>query len=227
MDEAMKKPELEPLAGYREYPVDVMRERARSFSDELRRRRTVRDFSDRPVPREIVEHCLLAAGSAPNGANHQPWHFVAVGNPEVKREIREAAEKEEEFFYSGRAPDEWLSALAHLGTDARKPFLERAPWLIVIFAESYGLRDDGNRRKNYYVTESVGIATGLLIASLHHAGLVSLTHTPSPMRFLNGILGRPDNERPFLVLVVGYPEDGARVPVIGKKSLSELATFLP
>jgi iodotyrosine deiodinase len=217
---------MEPLAGYREYPVDEMRQRARAFSADLRRRRTVRDFSDRPVPREVLEQCLLAAGSAPSGANHQPWHFVVVGDPAVKREIRVAAEQEEEAFYGGRAPDDWLEALAHLGTDARKPFLERAPYLIVIFAESWSRADDGSRRKNYYVTESVGIATGLLIASLHHAGLASLTHTPSPMRFLNRVLDRPDNERAFLVLVVGYPEEGARVPVIRKKTLARVATFL-
>lgn len=222
----VKKAKLVPLDSYREYPEDVMRERARELSAELRRRRTVRDFSDRPVPREIMEHCLLAAGSAPNGANHQPWHFVVVGDPELKRRIREAAEAEEEAFYAGRAPDEWLEALSHLGTDASKPFLERAPYLIVIFAESFGVRDDGSKRKNYYVTESVGIATGMLIAALHHAGLATLTHTPSPMRFLGEILDRPGNERPFLVLVVGFPEEGARVPVIGKKSLDELATFL-
>lgn len=214
-----------PLEGYRGYPVGEMRARARAFRDEVRRRRTVRDFSPRPVPRAIIEDCLLAAGSAPSGANHQPWHFVVVGDPAVKERIREAAEEEERTFYRKRAPDEWLRALEPLGTDERKPFLEIAPYLIAVFAESYARLPDGTRRRNYYVTESVGIATGLLIAALHHAGLASLTHTPSPMRFLNRILGRPKNERPFLLLVVGYPAEDAMVPVIGKKSLREIATF--
>ena len=216
---------LMPLKDYREYPVKEMRARARAFREDVRRRRTVRDFSPRPVPREIIEDCLLAAGSAPNGANHQPWHFVVVSDPEAKKRIREAAEDEERAFYRERAPDEWLQALEPLGTDEHKPFLEVAPWLIVIFAESYALLPDDTRRKNYYVTESVGIATGLLITALHHAGLASLTHTPSPMGFLNRILGRPKNERPFLLLVVGYPAGDARVPVIEKKSLREIATF--
>jgi nitroreductase len=203
-----------------------MRQRAQSFLEEMRGRRTVRDFSSRPVPRDIIERCLLAAGTAPSGANRQPWRFVVVGDADVKRQIREAAEEEERAFYAHRAPPEWLEALADLGTDERKPFLERAPWLIVIFAESYEVRGDGTRAKNYYVAESVGIATGLLIAALHHAGLVSLTHTPSPMRFLNRLLGRPESERPFLILVVGYPGEEAQVPVIEKKGLEDIAVFL-
>lgn len=211
---------------YREYPVEEMRERARSFYEDLGRRRTVRDFSDRPVPREIIEHCLLAAGTAPNGANMQPWHFVAVSDPEVKSRIREAAEEEEREFYENRATEEWLKALEPLGTDPEKPFLETAPWLIAIFSESYGYTDDGEKVRNYYVKESVGIATGMLITAVHHAGLVSLTHTPSPMGFLNEVLGRPDNERPFLLLVVGYPAGDARVPDIDKKPLEEISTFL-
>ena len=215
-----------PLPGWEEVPVEEMKGRARAFYEELRLRRTVRHFSDRPVPREIIEHCLLAAGSAPNGANKQPWHFVVVGDPEVKRRIRSAAEQEEAEFYGGRAPEEWLEALAPLGTDASKPFLDRAPYLIVIFAESFAVGDEGDRSKNYYVTESVGIATGVLITAIHRAGLVSLTHTPSPMAFLNEILDRPTNERPFLVLVVGYPEEGVEVPDITKKSLDEIATFV-
>jgi nitroreductase len=215
-----------PLAGYREMAPDKMLEEAEAFLERMRLRRTVRDFSDRPVPREILETCLLAAGTAPNGANRQPWRFVVVGDREIKRRIRDAAEAEEREFYSGRAPREWLEALAHLGTDEQKPFLERAPWLVVIFAESYERTEGGDRLKNYYVTESVGIATGMLITALHHAGLVTLTHTPSPMKFLNDILGRPDNERPFLVLVVGYPEDGAMVPDIAKKPLSDIAVFV-
>ena len=205
-----------------------MVERSRAFLSEMRRRRTVRDFSDRPVPREVVERCILAAGTAPSGANRQPWHFVAVGldDPELRRRIREAAEEEERRFYRERAPEEWLEALEHLGTDEVKPFLEEAPWLVVIFAESYEVGPDGERRKNYYVTESVGIATGMLITALHESGLATLTHTPSPMGFLNEILHRPKNERPFLLLVVGFPEDDARVPDIDKKPLAEIATFL-
>jgi nitroreductase len=203
-----------------------MREEADAFLQSMRRRRTVRDFSTRPVPRDVLERCILAAGTAPNGANRQPWRFVVVGDPEIKQQIREAAEEEEREFYAGRAPAEWLEALAHLGTDEHKPFLERAPWLVAIFAESYQVLEDGSRAKNYYVTESVGIATGFLITALHRAGLVTLTHTPSPMKFLNKVLGRPENERPFLLLVVGYPEDGAQVPDIQKKPLEDIAVFL-
>lgn len=215
-----------PLSAYERLPEDEMRRRAEAFLDEMRRRRTVRDFSDLPVPRDIIETCLLAAGTAPNGANRQPWRFVAVADAEVKGRIREAAEEEERAFYSGRAPDEWLEALEHLGTDEHKPFLESAPWLIVIFAESYEVEGDGSRAKNYYVQESVGIATGMLITALHRAGLVTLTHTPSPMKFLNQVLGRPENERPFLVLVAGYPAENATVPEITKKPLEEIAVFV-
>jgi len=186
----------------------------------------VRDFSSRPVAREVIEDCILAAGTAPNGANRQPWHFVVVGDPTVKRRIRELAEDEARAFYNGRAPTEWLEALVHIGTDEHKPFLEEAPWLIVIFAESYALGKDGTKIKNYYVTESVGIATGILVTALHHAGLATLTHTPSPMRFLNEALGRPLNERPFLILVCGYPADDATVPEITKKSLDEILTYV-
>jgi iodotyrosine deiodinase len=215
-----------PLASFREYPVEEMRRRAAAFRAEMQRRRSVRHFADRPVPREVVEDCLLAAGTAPNGANLQPWHFVVVGDPEVKRRIREAAEEEEREFYRNRAPQEWLDALAPLGTDEHKPFLETAPYLIAVFAQSYGLLPDGRRVKNYYVTESVGIATGILVTALHHAGLAALTHTPSPMGFLNRILERPANERPFLLLVVGYPAPDARVPAITKKPLDQIATFV-
>ena len=193
----------------------------------MRRRRTVRDFSPRPVPREVIEDCLLAAGTAPNGANRQPWRFVVVGDPEIKAQIRKEAEVEEVAFYKGgKAPQEWLDALEHLGTDEHKPFLERAPWLIVVFAESYGRQEDGTKTKNYYVTESVGIATGMLITALHHAGLVTLTHTPSPMKFLNDLVGRPENERPFLILVVGHPDEDAMVPDITKKPIEELSVFI-
>jgi iodotyrosine deiodinase len=189
-------------------------------------RRTVRHFSDRPVAREVIDQCLLTAGGAPSGANLQPWHFVVVGDPAVKRRIREAAEEEEREFYAHRAPQEWLDALAPLGTDANKPFLETAAYLIAIFAQSYGVLPDGRKVKNYYVQESVGIATGMLITAVHLAGLASLTHTPSPMRFLNAILNRPANEKPFLLLVVGHPAADAMVPDITKKPLSEIATFL-
>ncbi len=222
----MDTPKFVPLAHYREYPADKMKQRATEFYTEMRLRRTVRHFSERPVPRKIIEDCLLAAGTAPNGANRQPWHFVVVSNPEIKRQIRQAAEKEEAAFYNGRAPDDWLEALKPLGTDAHKPFLETAPYLIVIFAQSYEMAPDGNKIKNYYVQESVGIATGMLITAIHHAGLVSLTHTPSPMGFLNEILNRPDNERPYLILVVGYPAANATVPDISKKPLAEIATFI-
>jgi iodotyrosine deiodinase len=222
----MAEPSFLPLTSYREYPVDEMIQRASDFYEDLRRRRTVREFSDRPLPREIIEHCLLAAGTAPNGANMQPWHFVAVSDPELKRKIRIAAEEEEREFYSGRAPQEWLDALAPLGTDERKPFLETAPCLIAVFTQRYGLLPDGRQVKHYYATESVGIATGMLITAVHNAGLVSLTHTPSPMNFLNTLLGRPENERPFLILVVGYPAEDAKVPEISKRPLGEIATFL-
>lgn len=221
----MTTPTYIPL-NYHEYPVAEMRQRAAEFCAEMQRRRTVRDFSTRPVPREIIEDCLRAAGSAPNGANMQPWHFVVVSDPAVKHQIREGAEKEEREFYQRRAPKEWLNALAPLGTNISKPFLDIAPYLIVIFAQAHGVAADGSEVKHYYVNESVGIATGLLIAAVHHAGLASLTYTPSPMRFLNGILGRPDYERPFLVLVVGYPAEDAQVPDIHKKPLTDIATFI-
>lgn len=203
-----------------------MLRRAAEFRQQMQRRRTVRYFSDRPVPRELIEDCLLAAGTAPSGANLQPWHFVVVNDAAIKHRIRVEAEAEEHEFYTRKAPQEWLDALAPLGTDEHKPFLETAPYLIVVFAQSYGVLPDGRRVKNYYVQESVGIATGMLITAVHNAGLVSLTHTPSPMGFLTEILGRPANEKPFLILVVGYPAEDAVVPDIGKKSLEEIATFL-
>jgi nitroreductase len=223
---ATLEPKLIPLPEYREHSIDEMKQRAADFYADIRRRRTVRDFSDRPVPKEIIEDCLRAAGTAPNGANRQPWHFAVVSNPEIKKQIRISAEKEEAAFYSGRAPDEWLEALRPLGTDQHKPFLETAPYLIVIFAESHEVTADGRKIKNYYVQESVGIATGMLITAIHHAGLVSLTHTPSPMGFLNKLLNRPTNERPYLILVVGYPDENAMVPDISKKPLYEIATFI-
>jgi nitroreductase len=204
-----------------------MLEQARRFADQMQRRRTVRDFAPRPVPRALIEECLRAAGSAPSGANQQPWHFVAVSDPGVKRRIREAAESEERDFYEHRAPPEWLEVLRPLGTDSNKPFLEDAPWLIAVFIRRFERLPDGSKRKHYYTDESVGLATGLLLAAIHHAGLVSLTHTPSPMKFLNEILGRPkDIERPFLLLVVGYPAADAKVPDISRKPLAEIATFV-
>ena len=222
----MSGPKFIRLPKYHEYSQEAMLKQASEFYEEVRRRRTVRDFSDRSVPLEIIEHCLKAAGTAPSGANHQPWHFVVVTNPEIKRKIRTAAEEEEEAFYSGRAPDDWLEALKPLGTDEHKPFLETAPYLIVIFAQSHAVSSTGAKRKNYYVQESVGIATGMLITALHHCGLATLTHTPSPMGFLNKILNRPTNERPYLILVAGYPAADAKVPDISKKSLDEIASFI-
>jgi len=215
-----------PLTTYQEYPPDVMQQRAADFFADIRRRRTVRDFSDRPVPREIIENCLRAAGTAPNGANLQPWQFVVITDPEIKRKIRVAAETEEREFYEHRAPPEWLAALEPLGTDWEKPFLEIAPYLIAIFYKNYDILPDGRRVKNYYAVESVGIATGFLIAALHYAGLATLTHTPSPMAFLNEILELPKNEHPFLLLVVGYPAEYAVVPDITKKTLEEFAIFM-
>ena len=222
----MTQPVFVPLSTYREYPIEEMQQRALEFYEEIKRRRTVREFSPRFVPQDIIESCLRAAGTAPNGANMQPWNFVVVSDLAVKRRIREAAEIEEREFYDHKAPQEWLDALAHLGTGPEKPFLETAPCLIVIFAQNYGVTAAGKQIKNYYVSESVGIATGILITAIHHAGLVSLTHTPSPMGFLNKILDRPANERPFLVLVVGYPAKDCKVPEISKKSLSAIATFV-
>ncbi|MDX1643386.1 MAG: nitroreductase family protein [Thermoanaerobaculia bacterium] len=222
----MSKPQLEPLTTFRRLPERVMRRRARAFLERMKRRRTVRQFSSEPVPRQVVEDALRTAATAPSGANRQPWHFVVVEDADTKRRIRRAAEKEERDFYEWRAPKEWLEALEPFGTDDCKPFLETAPYLIVIFAQLHDLDQQGEVVKNYYVNESVGIATGLLITALHQAGLVTLTHTPSPMRFLNEILGRPKRERPYLVLVVGYPADDARVPRLSKKDLDEIATFL-
>ena len=203
-----------------------MLRRASSFKNEMLRRRTVRQFSGRPVSQQVIDDCLTVAGSAPSGANLQPWHFVAVADPEVKRKIRTAAEKEEQAFYHGRAPQEWLDALAPLGTDEHKDYLETAPYLIVIFAKNYGLTPQGKKIRYYYVTESVGIATGMLICAIHNAGLVSLTHTPSPMGFLNKLLERPSNERAFLILVVGYPGADAQVPDISKKPLPDILTIV-
>ncbi len=200
-------------------------QRAQEFAEFCQLRRTVRDFSSAPVAQDIIEQAILAAGSAPSGANQQPWRFVAVCNAALKKQIRESAEIEEREFYGHRAPDEWLNALAHLGTDADKPFLETAPWLIAVFYERYGLDSEGNKQKRYYPHESTGIACGLLIAALHHAGLSTLTHTPSPMGFLNELLGRPKNEMPYLLLVVGYAAAGCQVPDIVRLPLRGIADF--
>ena len=213
-----------PLA-FAGMPESDMLGRARDFRALMARRRTVRDFSDRPVPRQLIEQAVMTAATAPSGANQQPWTFVCIGDQTVKQRIRTAAEAEERAFYEGGAPEEWLEALAPLGTDADKPFLEIAPWLIVVFAQRYGLKEDGSRRKHYYVPESVGIATGLLIASLHNAGLAALTHTPSPMGFLNEICGRPEHEKAVILLVAGYPAQSAEVPDIRRKEADELIVW--
>jgi nitroreductase len=222
----MTGPLFEPHSSYRQYPVEEMQKRSKEFLKEIVRRRTVRDFSEEPVPRDIIENCIKAAGSSPSGANHQPWHFVVVTDPDIKTDIRKAAEEEERLLYNERAPNEWLEALAPLGTDENKPFLEIAPYLIVVFAESYSLDTDDNKIKNYYVSESVGIATGILITALHNAGLVTLTHTPSPMNFLRRILRRGKNERAFLILVTGFPAEDAKVPVLEKKNFEDYTSFI-
>jgi len=215
-----------PLDQYQEFPLAEMRERVAAFYENLDRRRTVREFSDRPVPRDIIEMALKAGNTAPSGANLQPWHFVVISGAETKKKIREAAEIEEREFYEHRASEEWLAALEPLGTDSDKPFLETAPYLIAVFLQKFGILPDGRKVKHYYPVESTGIASGMLIAALHTAGLATLTHTPSPMKFMNKILGRPVSERPFLLLVVGYPDDDAEVPDIKRKTLAEFASFV-
>lgn len=217
-------PPFDPLSTYTEYPQQEMIARSQAFAAQMQRRRTVRQFSARPVPKAVIEACLQAAGTAPSGANLQPWHFVVVADPAMKRAIRVAAEAEEAKFYQ-TAPPAWLAALAPLGTDAHKPYLETAPFLIVVFAQRHGADASGTRTPNYYVLESVSIATGILITACHLAGLVTLTHTPNPMGFLNRLLGRPPSERPVLILVVGYPGKDARVPRIQRKPLSEIVTY--
>ena len=201
-----------------------MQLRSRIFFENLSTRRTIRNFSEKPVPREVIENCIKTASTAPSGANMQPWHFVLISDPAIKKQIRIAAEKEEREFYENRAPKEWLDILAPLGTDDHKPYLETAPWLIAVFMQRFGKLPDGREVKHYYGLESVGIATGMLITAIHNAGLASLTHTPSPMGFLNEILERPKNERPFLLLVVGHPAEDARVPDIKRKDINEIMT---
>jgi iodotyrosine deiodinase len=216
--------DFEPLSTYREYTPDEMEARASVFAAELARRRTTRQFSERAVARSVIEHCLRAAGSAPSGAHLQPWHFVVVSDADLKRRIRAAAEAAEREFYA-TAPAEWLEALAPLGTDATKPYLQVAPYLIAVFAQRHGTAADGTTRKHYYVNESVGIAVGFLLAALHHAGLATLTHTPSPMGFLNELLERPPSEKAMMLVVTGYPAADARVPRLTRKPLNEIASF--
>ena len=220
--------EYVPLKDYETLSETEMQARAEAVLKTLSKRRTIREFSDKAVPRAIIESCIKAAGTAPSGANHQPWYFVAISDPQTKRKIRIAAESEEAEFYGGKASDEWLNALAPLGTDASKPFLETAPWLIAVFAQRRGGEVSGQSKKNYYITESVGLATGMLITALHSAGLGTLTHTPAPMGFLRDICGRPKDEKPFVLMVVGYPAIGAKVPrhALIKKHLSEISTFI-
>lgn len=215
-----------PLSDYEEYPLEEMRQRLGEFYAQVSRRRTVREFSHRPVPRDIIETALKTASTAPSGANLQPWHFVVVSGPETKKKIRVAAEAEEREFYEHRASEEWLEALKPLGTDSNKPFLETAPYLIAVFLQKFGELPDGRKVKHYYPAESTGLATGILITALHHAGLATLTHTPSPMKFLNEILRRPGSERPFLLLVVGYPAEDAEVPDLSRKELEEFTSFV-
>jgi nitroreductase len=219
--------EYQPIPlNFKRYSEVEMVVRARQFYHQIRTRRSVRDFTDKVIPKAVIKNAIKAAGTAPNGANMQPWHFVAVSNPDVKRQIRIAAEKEEQEFYQSRASEEWLDALNHLGTDAQKPFLETASHLIVIFLKKFSYDEEGNKLKNYYTSESVGIATGMLITALHHSGVATLTHTPSPMKFLNEILGRPVDEKPYMILVAGYPSPDCEVPSIEKKAVDEIATFL-
>lgn len=200
-------------------------ERSKNFFDLMSKRRTVREFSSRNISIDLIRNCISTAGTSPSGANRQPWHFVIVSDPRIKKKIRAAAEAEEKEFYNGKAPVEWLEAIAPLGTDEHKPFLETAPYLIVIFEKKYDETGDNKIVKNYYTKESVGIATGILITALHNAGISTLTHTPAPMKFLNEILERPDNEKPFLILVAGYPEENCLVPEIKRKSLDQIAVF--
>jgi nitroreductase len=228
----MQEHDSSPLSDYVEYPADEMLTRSQSFYNQVKRRHSVRSFSDRAVDKQVIENCLKAAGTAPSGANHQPWHFFAVNSADIKKQIREQAEFHERGFYEGRAGEEWLGALKDLGTDANKPYLEHAPWLIAIFSQKKGgiteLKNEEDKKTNYYVHESVGISTGILITALHNAGLVTLTHTPKPMSFLNKVCLRGDNERAYMLLIAGYPSEDATVPAHAqvKKSLEDIATFL-
>jgi len=222
----MEKTGFFSLSNYDKYPLTEMEKRSEEFYLEMKKRRTVRHFSNRPVPRMIIENCIRAAGTAPSGANMQPWSFVVVSDPEVKRQIRQEAEKAEREFYNKKTNLKWVEELKPLGTNENKPFLEIAPYLIVIFAQRYSLLPDGSKRSHYYINESVGISTGILLSALHHAGLACLTYTPNKMGFLNHILSRPSNERPFLIMVVGYPDKEEVIPKIGKKSAEEIIKFV-
>jgi len=205
------------------FSEEEMAARSESFYKEMDRRRTVREYADRPVPAEIIRNAILTAGTAPSGAHKQPWTFAMVGDPAIKAKIREAAEIEERENYQRRMPEAWLQDLAPLGTDENKPFLTTCPWLIIVFAQAWAPGEEGEKLKHYYVNESVGIATGMLLAALHHAGLATLTHTPSPMGFLQKILGRPDHERAYMLIAVGYPKDGCKVPDLDRKSIDEIS----
>ncbi len=214
-----------PLPYFSQNSAQQMQDKSQEFNALIQKRRTVRDFSNKSVPKRVIENCIKAAASAPSGAHQQPWHFVAISNKEIKSKIRQAAEAEEKEFYQHRASEQWLKALEPLGTDTNKPFLEEAPWLIAVFAQRYGIDKQGKRVKHYYTPESVGIACGILITALHTAGLATLTHTPSPMGFLKKILKRPDNERPYLLVVCGHPKNDAKVPNIKRKELNDIVTF--
>ena len=222
----MKRENRIPYKGLR-FNREEMKQRSVKFLKDILKRRSIREFSDEEIPLQVIKNCLKSANSAPSGANMQPWHFVVVSNREIKKEIRRKAEIEEEEFYSNKAPEEWLEVLEPLGTDANKEFLETAPYLIIIFEKKFERLSDGSKKKHYYTKESVGIATGFLISALHHAGLVSLTHTPSPMNFLNELCKRPSNEKPYLILVTGFPAKNVKVPDISKKDLDSTATFFP
>ncbi len=225
----MENHKQQALQDFVEYPVAEMEQRASDFYANVKRRHSIRQFSERPVPRSIIEHCIKAAGTAPSGANHQPWHFVAIQSPEVKRQVREQAEAHEQKFYHGsNTSQEWLDALKPLGTDAQKPYLETAPWLIAIFSQKKGGIEEGKKQQNYYIHESVGIATGILITALHNAGLATLTHTPKPMSFLSNICQRPDDERPYMLLIAGYPAEGATIPehALKKKQFEQICTVI-
>ena len=224
----MQPHDSSPLTDFIEYPPEEMQKRSADFYQDIKRRHSIRKFSDRAVDKAIIENCIKAAGTAPSGANHQPWHFVAINSQDIKKQIREQAEYHERGFYDGRAGEEWLNALKDLGTDADKPYLEHAPWLIAIFSQKKGGIKEEDKNTNYYVHESVGIATGFLITALHNAGLATLTHTPKPMSFLNKICNRGDNDRAYMLLIAGYPSDDATIPAHAqvKKSLSDIATFL-
>jgi len=217
-----------PLNDFIGYPAEEMRARSEAFLKTMQRRHSIRQFSDKAVDKAIIQNCILTAGSAPSGANHQPWHFAAINSNTVKQQIREHAEAHERGFYDRRAEQQWLDDLKPLGTDAAKPYLETAPWLIAVFSQKNSESNEGEKRQNYYVHESVGIAVGMLITALHNAGLATLTHTPKPMSFLTDVCKRPDNERAYMLIIAGHPSDDATIPAHAtqKKSLNEIASFL-